>query len=665
MARRSTRARWDLMLNNIGFVCERPMREARVGPARVGATETPTDLDQRAIWQDIPREWKSFESGACHSQDIGVNGYAYSDGATGLWGPIMPIGQVRAMTSGFPTDLGYVRDAFEWKGYLHVVGQYKIGRVPPGGGVFETLIDVRVDTQGTSATEVQGAWLYKDHLYAGVADGVSTLGMVQYNGAGTWIEANGTPIVSRSYGASLYARIDGIGKFRMYATNSATTFAHTSAAAATTPTNGVFDDANWSTAIGATDGLAITDGTDIITGLVVAPSNILWLTEGGAMDVDNSPRVVNRTAYWKSFRSTGGKITNGLMMGDWALLPHANGLDRWHVNNNAMNGPTGWCGPGVGLENNTPVFGTPAAIEYWQGGAFVGLWNGTDSWLAYGRDRVEMGVPGVGPMVWQTFKKFAGAHISGLKACTGANGRPYLWIWTKVDSTGICAAYIMDLPDNGTAVQDFYFGSGMAFQETGEFYFTREALAHPSIYKALRRFELTAQDMNPASASVYANADGAGYVLQGTARANDAAFAATTARAKNLNLRMDLSGSTTAPPMVEALRLTQRYSVRRTEARVYTLRLGLADRTGVERRGRDPERLWTHLKDLLESGPCDAVDEIGTRLRVDVVDVRAVSAEKASNVSYPWERIAEVTIVVLYSAARYGSAVYGNDEYGT
>jgi hypothetical protein len=664
--RGGTSERWDLILDGLGLPCSRPMRGLDVGGMSVGVTATPTDLDRRQISQDIPREWTSFEAGACYSQDVGVNGYAYSDGATGLWGPIMPIGRVRSFTPNWQTDIGYIRAAFEWKGKLYVVGQLKVVTLPlDGNGTTDTILDVRtapISPTGSS-NEIQSATLYKDHLIIGLSNG-TTIGMAQFDGT-SWLQAAGVPLVQRGLLAEQYWRIDGIGAFRLIGTNGSTTFAHTSAAPATTTTNGIFDDANWSTAIGNTTSLAFTHAHFRVTGLVVAPESILFLTEGGAMEVDNTARVVNRTPYWASHKASISKITNGIVAGNYAYLPHANGIDRWNVRNRSINGPTGWCGPGVGLENDTPLFGEPGATCYWQGGIFAAFYNGTDSWLLFGRDREELGVAGVGPLVWHSMKKFAGVRISGLIPVTATSGRPYLWIFAENESTSAASAWYMDLPDNGSAVADLNYGSGMQFEESGSFYLTRETLGHPGIYKALRRFELTTRDLNPAAVDVFADPDYAGFVRQGRATTSpDTTFMAATDRAKDLGIRLDLTGPTTAPGQIQAIRLTQRYAVRRSEGRVYTVRVGAVDRHGTPDRGRDPARVWDRLQRLLEAGPIDAIDELGARLRVDVVEVRAVTTEAARATALPEERVAEVTLVVLSQASRYGSARYGSDRYG-
>jgi hypothetical protein len=649
--RQPTRERWDLVIDGLGLLADRSVNGKRIGAARVGTTSTPTDEDQRAIQQDVPRDWTSFEAGACYTQDLGFNGYAYSDGATAAWGPISLIGQV--VSQPVPTDMNHVRTSFEWKGKLYVVGATKVIRMPLGGGTTETLLDIRTSTPASATNEIEHAALYKDHLVVGAGVGP---GILQFDGA-SWLQAAGSPVVKRLFLADQFWRIDGIGAHRLLGATSSIAFAHTSAAAATTATNGIFDDNNWSTEIGSTT-LAMTDATYRVTGLVKAPSSVLFLTEGGAMEVDQTGHATNRTPYWGSFKSTIGKQTDGLLAGNYAYLPHSNGLDRMDVRSRLVNGPTGWCQPGLGLENATPVFGRPGAMEYFQGAIFGAFYNGSDSWLCLGRDRAELGTPGVGPMVWHTFKKFADVQVGGLKAVTDPlTGRPYLWIFAKNEDTSVAYAWRMDLPDNGTAVQDLLYGSGMSFETDGEFYLTRETLGKPTLYKALRRFEITGRRLGDPYVSLYANADEAGYVFQGTVREKPGrSFLARTARMKQLDIRLDLHGASSASPLfVDAVRMTGRYSPPRSEARTYTVRIGTTDRDGKSVK-RDPLLVWTELRAKLESGPVSMTDEIGERLLVDVIDVRSVGSELAADDSY--ERLAEVTLVELRSRSRYNASSY-------
>jgi hypothetical protein len=392
----------------------------------------------------------------------------------------------------------------------------------------------------------------------------------------------------------------------------------------------------------------------VLTGLVVAPSSVLFLTEGGAMEVDQTGHVTNRTPYWASQKANHGGNANGIVMGPWAMLAHSNGLDRYHVQNRLVNGPTGWCQPGVGLENATPIAGACTATAYYDGGCFAAFYNGTDSWLMFGRDRAELGVSGTGPMVWHSFKKFANVRISTLLPVTTAAGLRYLWVVAKNEDAGTSHAWRMALPSSGGPLADLINTAGMTFETAGAFYLTRETLAKPTLYKALRRFEITGRRIGDPYVSLFANADEAGYVLQGTVREKPGrAFLATTRRMKQLDIRLDLHGaSATDPLFIDAVRMTARYSPIRSEARTYTVRIGTTDRDGKPVR-RDPLLVWRELRSKLESGPVTMTDEIGERLLVDVVDVRSVGSELAADQSY--ERLAEVTLVELRSRSRYNT----------
>lgn len=647
MPREATRQRWDLILNGTGYVCVRPQQGRRIGGAQNGTTSTAADLDMRNITQDQPREWNAFSAGMGYTQDVGVDGYAWSDGATALWGPVMPVGRVRSVA--VPTNMNHVRASFEWKGKLYVVGATKVIRLAQDGSSVETLLDIRTTYPASSSNEIQHATLYKNHLIVGAG---LTQGLLQFDGT-SWLQAAGSPLVARAFLADQFWRIDGLGAFRLLGTTSTTAFAYTRAAPATTATNGIFSDAEWSSSIGSTT-LSHADGSYGVTGLVKAPTSVLFLTEGGAMEVDQTGHVTNRTGYWASHRSTIGKQTDGLLVGNYAYLPHENGLDRMDIRSRLVNGETGWCGPGVGKENNTPIFGKPEALAYWQGGTFAAFYNGEDSWLCHGQDRAEIGVSGIGPVVWHSFKKFAGVRVGGLHAVTDpSTGRPYLFIFGKDEDTQLCYAWMMDLPDNGSAVQDLLYGSGMEFEESGAFYLTRETGGKPTIYKALRRFEITGRRLGTPYVSLAVDADTAGYVVQGSVRETPGrSFLAVTERAKLIDIRLDLyGGSSTDPPIVDAVRMTSRLSPIRSEVRTYPLRLGVTDRDGKEVK-RDPILLWRELRGLLEAGPINATDEMGQRLLVDVVDVQSAGSEWTGET---WERVANVTLVELRTRSRYDS----------
>lgn len=655
---RETGERWDLVLDGLGLMIDRPVAGRRIGKARAGFTTQTTDIDQRSVQQDVPVEQSSFSAGACYSQTVpGVEGYAYSDGATAAWGAVTPIGEIRSFA--IPTDTNHVRNAFEWRGKLYVVGATKVIRMPLGGGAAETLLDVRTPpTSAASASnEIGLATIYKDHLIVG--GGPSTLGLMQYDGS-NWLQAGGSPLVQREYAASQFWRIDGIGAHRLLGSIGTTTFAHTNAAPATTTTNGIFSDAAWSIQLGNTTAKMADDGY-LVSGLVVAESSVLWLTEGGAMEVNQYGDVANRTSYWKSFRSALGKVTSGLMVGDWALLPHSNGLDRINVKTKIANGPTGWCQPGVGLENATPIYGKPEALEYYAGGAFAFFYNGADSWLMYGLDRAEAGVTGVGPLVWHSFKKFEGVRGSGLKAVTDPlTGRRYLWIFAKNEVAQTMHCWRMDLPTSGFGIQDLLYGNtGMQWGTGGSFYLTRQTWGRPTLYKALRRFEITGRRFGAPQVALFANADEGGWVYQGrTSTRGGGTFLARTRRAKQLEMRLDLTGgSASDPPIVDAIRATGRYAPKRSDARTYQIRLGAIDRHG-NADNRDQVLVWRKLRNYVEqTGGLNLVDEIGDPLVVDVVDVRAVGSEQSSDY---WQRLIEVTLVELRSRTYYNSGAAYN-----
>jgi hypothetical protein len=180
----------------------------------------------------------------------------------------------------------------------------------------------------------------------------------------------------------------------------------------------------------------IGDSTTPVNSLAATGQHVYPIKTDGIHDLDGRGRAPNFTEYWKEqLNEANGQAS--LVHNGFLYASHAQGLDRYPIQQTGRaQQRVGFCGPGTGLSNETPIRGPATALTTesgWLVGAFyAGPREG--SYVMYGRDRGELGrEEGRGPMVWHGSEmETPGERITLMRPAQLEALTPRLWVASVV-----------------------------------------------------------------------------------------------------------------------------------------------------------------------------------------------------------------------------------------
>jgi hypothetical protein len=292
---------------------------------------------------------------------------------------------------------------------------------------------------------------------------------------------------------------------------------------------------------------------------------------------------------------------------------------------------SGWAGVGVGAPNETPIHGAGTSLTTDNGWLVQSLWSGTASYVMYGMERTVLGIPGPGPMVWHGAEVYLPGEEITHMTTNALQGTPRLWIATIVRVTGGSGLgktvvgdinlYYCTIPDTAAPVQDWATSGAHRFATSSSLYLPAEHWGDPAAKKFLKRYDLQADNLGTGrTIQVLAHAEQSStFVDQGTAGGSPLATFYPPddyLQARRAFFKLVLTGTTTNPPILRALKVRANVKLELSEAREYTVFLGGKEsRSGAADR-RNPDTLHDFLVSLQDSSPIPMQNHRGNEIKV-------------------------------------------------
>lgn len=380
-------------------------------------------------------------------------------------------------------------------------------------------------------------------------------------------------------------------------------------------------------------GVKILNETYPVNALVA--SNRRWwaLTPGTVVHIDqrNEPAPLNESYFSQPYSaSRNGEF--GLYHNGWLYVTHSRGIDRVDVRAGAVRDDVpGWCDWRVGLSAETPVvprrFSNMIALD---GYIVVAAYNGTDSYVNFGRDRSEINRPGPGPLAWYLGEYYLpGERITHIRATSPSSGNPRFWI-CSVDGVGAVRVRWASMPYANNPYEEIlanlsggvYTGSHL-FCTAWSVFESNEDGGDASARKIMTRYDVASELVSSqATLTIQARAENGDWVPQGTGITSPRASILPVeplVTGLNIGVRIDGVGTTTKPAVLRSLRARWRMRRELANFRHYTVQLGRAmslDNGTLD--DRDPQDLYAELVALQSRGVVTMRDELGITRRVIV-----------------------------------------------
>ena len=625
-------------------------------PAVIAGQFGPGDATQQQIARDVPRIWDDFSGGGGYSRrDPRVpNGYAWCIGDARSPRIFAPAGQVTAMA--LPGGLGTAPcyDSFQSGGFVYLLmgAQVVAFHAPTAGPTFV-------------ARSVAPGWAVSAAIYEGNAY-VGTSGGSLHKFDPVTLSWSVSATVQRDWLAVVYWVVQGVGASRLVGglpgTNALKVFPSDPSAPGDPMT-----DADWSAAYPIGD-----SGTDIRR-LVASADHVYAIKPEGVYDLDGRGYAPNLTPYWRQQTSDAMAVAAGPSMvhGQYVYAAHLRGLDRLRLGSGPDRDKPEWCHPGLGTPNESPIYGTVTALCPDGEGFYAAVFNHQDTYICWGISRDQNGVDaGPGPVLWHmALAHLPGCAITHLRVYEVA-GLPYL-IMGGIQYPGGTQAVLSRMavlraanPAQGMLYPTYGYPA-FPYAETATLVLPVDDWGDATAVKTLRRFDIQADHLGPATLELYAAAEGGAFASQGimtTSPRETLVPGETQTAGYQIGTRVDLTGTTTAPALLRALKARAGVSVDASEQRVYKLRLGqMTEGLNRGRDRRDPEVLFAQLWPLQSGGAVPFRDHRGRDLTVKVENVAQEEVEVPGSAGRRWELVAVVTLSVLQRPGFWDVSQFSSD----
>lgn len=629
---------------------------------RFGTGDTSQQLEAR----DVPRLYDDFSGGGGYSRRVPAvpNGYAWCIGDARWPRGFLPAGELIAIplptVPGGPSVPSIPLDSFEIGDHTLMVLSGREGYVVPRNGAAAGLGAI-FDANSSATSAVR----YGQYSYIAIAGG-SPGRMWRFDHVTT--AATQSSSVIRSWLTSVYWVVGGVGHQRIIGIDQHDRLRIWPAFPAE-PGDPMNED-DWSAPYEVGNTGAIT------THLVSSPDHVYVVKQDGIYDIDGRGYAPNLTPWWRGAYDPVNGLT-ACVHGQYVYASTAQGLDRIALGTGPGRGAADWCQPGIGLPNETPIFGRVRAVAPVFDEIAAAVYNGTDSYICLGRPRDQPGVQGgPGPVLWhmalaridRVVVTYMKVHSFG----TGFATAPWLLIGGVSAVDGVTPLlFRLALPKASSPYQAFtqpeLYGvwGGFRFAATAQITLPTDDWGDAAAVKVLRRFDLRADNLGEASvAEVWARADAERFVFQdaSTTSPRDTLFPTDElTTGYDITTMVALRGGPTVPPVLRALKLRAEVNVEVTEQRVYQILLAqYAEGANRARDRRDPGALWAQLWGLQAEGPVPMRDEHGQELSVKV-EPGISSRERELPGGTGWALVATVTVSVLSRPAYWDVGIWNTD----
>lgn len=631
------------------------------------ATDQPVYREQAVMWQPMLGCGYSRRTPAATGQgsdgQILSLGTSYGRNATFVVpGIVMPAGELTEIDITALLTTGTFRDGIEFGGaplvagdfFLTTSGRYVL-KVAGGTGAVS-----RIDFGATATTDSLQTFDGKLYVSNGGAvpiyettDGVTWTAAAASCKASVMERVNWAPsnaVMGGSGGGTpadhlILVDPNGLGFYHVVSGNDPKVFA------------------NW-IGNGAGGSIPVGDTNFLIYQIVASPKVVWFGKTNGLHGYTETGRAVNLTPWMER---AGGK-SNGLFVGFWsdaerafAFYAHTHGLVVVPLNGTQQESAQ-FVQFGVGLPNETPIWGRPIGLAPHVDGVFVGYYDGSTSYV------MRLMLQQDGAWKWSGSEcTIEGEEVVFLKVAS-SNGVPRLWIGTLENST-TPHLYWQSLPTTGNPWTDYLAGTTHRYAREWDVYVPRDDGASSAL-KVVRRYDVVARGVGDAnSIAVDASADDGAYVEQGlmTSGARSSFIANTYTSGTWLSWRARCFNSNAAPVVLETLQA--RMSVLPEQSDAWTFRCQLAPGQGLLNESsdmRDPASVRARVRALQRAGPIlmrrSPISRQTLTVKIEQgARIQAVKSRKTGELII----VLTLTVSVLQQGGGvYGVGVYGDAEYG-
>lgn len=619
--------------------------------------------------RDVPVLWRDFSMGmgVSESWGPGANAYAYNKNAdTRHPRLVLPGPYLYTITTTGLTFTGEVKDSIFHEGALRFSAGDKIARIEVGA------------TAAALDTVPAGGLYNKMVVFGGSGSNVAyctdLLGRyVKYTALNTWTRvadpggAN-KPTLRFDTWAKLYWVVGSKQGYQLLAVDSLDPDGGGRPGTYTWHCAGNPDVySNWTPA-----GRIGTQGR--VRSIAASNRRAYFACDDGLYDLNEQGYSPNITPYMDKQPH----IENGQWSTVYAgmvLMSHAFGLDLIPVGSGSrIDAPT-HAQPGSGLPNETPVYGSVVTGMNEGGWLAVAQFNGTDSYISYGKPRDMIGVDGPGVFAWHNQIHIPGEKVTHMNIFE-SHDRWMMVIFSHTAGTP-SAVKIREctLAKAATPLQDWLNGGDYRFAEEFRLYLPFEDWLDPSSRKNLMRFDVQADNLGTKTDSTFDLEPGVDYTglvsveiaakdetestfdSQGEATASPRSVLYPVGGYKSgyrFGLEIVGRGLTSKgtgnvyvdqgksdPPILRAIKARAGIVIEQRETRQFRLRVSSGQLRDLTFDRRDPEDMEDFLYKLQNYGPIEVKDEDG--------DWRVMKVESGAT----WEEVqhsasgAELTYVEL------------------
>lgn len=476
MAPRVPFSGYDLLLDEtVGLTYFRDGQRPAASGGNFGqavATQPGGDKDQYVVYDRLFAGMGGTERLIPHSYALGID-------VTTRFGRIWTPGGEIIRLAAFPNGLGG-RPAGEIRALAVWNDQLLIGA---GGLLFRlpspyTAADLFLEWQVDPTEDISSIVVYQGMICLGTQKASDrTPGRLHVRALnGTWTRSL---TANRQYLCQAYFRVDSgqgvVGEWRLDGNDTP----YTHKWIATTSDATLLADSSWANI--STLGYPVADATNPITNIVGSVQVIYHLKTDGLYQMQPDGRAARLVDWSSSLHPNNGRqavVAHGAVYASHGRQ----GMVKVDVANQQIQWSEQACAPGSGMPRITPITGDITALGL-DGEWLVGnVWNGTDSFVAYGRptditQRLVMEeVRAPQALNWHGSEAtFWGQRVTKvLQASIGPANRPLLWVASLDGSTPVLSN--VSLPALGSPLEDWLLGGPHRFTTDCWLYLPREDL---------------------------------------------------------------------------------------------------------------------------------------------------------------------------------------------
>jgi hypothetical protein len=602
------------------------------------------------------RDWKN---GFGYSQPGIVNdGYSYGLNVDARSpGVVTAAGAITEVDLTGLANVGVISDSFSLGDHYYFLAGRTMVKVLNGYSTLSTVGDAGVGQHFITAAVAK----YAGTSYAWIG---GSNGFHRYDG--TTLTST-TGFVRNRLKTVYWATTDGVAVQRLVATENDFTVRHVPL------TSDPMTSGNWTAAI------TVGEGVYPCNALVSTGRHIYLSTSGGVYDLDDLGQTVNLSPYHIDSYSVYSGLACYYLDGSLLYSAHT-GIDAIDISQPGIKqGIANWAMPGaaVGIPNETPIYGRVSAFTNDGGWVVAAVYNGTDSYLIYGKRRQRLGFPGPGEWVWHgAFAKFASQLVLNLVVRTvnqaGVISRR-LWIATQANGTAATSRlFWQSLPLTTTPRQDKIVSSAHRFATSWSLYSTPADWQSPTRSKTVTKATFDARDLTTTTTLALAVATDEvtfGSTLGTVDDVADATLnlAGDDIEGKQITPLVTAAGTTTVPAVLRSLTLTGAVDPDADEVLEFDVWLSRENQLGHggARSHSTPEVDYEDLA-LMQSQKVTLT--LPDRTPVTAIIETALPGSMQEIESGPegtrgWGRKVTVRAIVVERPALYGSARYGVARY--